>query len=78
MQKQLGHARINTTGIYADVFSDKVKEGLKAMDVLAKKTMRSTRNPTPGLMQVDGVDQPAEIESEEPVLTGCPEPLVAA
>ena len=77
VQKQLGHARINTTGIYADVFSDKVKEGLKAMDVLAKKTMRPARNTTPGLMQVEGMDPPID-EDEEPVLTGCTEPSVAA
>lgn len=77
VQKQLGHARITTTGVYADVFDEKAKESLKAMDVMAKKTMRPTRNPTAGLMQIKGMESPTEIEAEEPALTGCAEPSVA-
>lgn len=62
VQSQLGHSRITTTTVYAQVYDDKARESLKAMDRLVKSTMRPRRNPQPGRMVVAGVEDGSETE----------------
>ena len=40
VQKQLGHSRPSVTAIYADVCDDQAREGLKAMEQLAKNAIK--------------------------------------
>ncbi|MCG3147939.1 MAG: Tyrosine recombinase XerC [Verrucomicrobiae bacterium] len=40
VQKQLGHSRPSITAVYADVCDVKAREGVAAMEQLAKRTMR--------------------------------------
>ena len=40
VQKQLGHSRPSTTAVYADVCDEKAREGVAAMEQLAKRTMK--------------------------------------
>ena len=53
VQNQLGHAKVTTTGVYAQVVDDVARQGLMAMDQLAKRAMKPARNPTPGLLHVE-------------------------
>ena len=41
VQKQLGHARITTTTVYADVYDDATLEGMKALDKVLRQKDRS-------------------------------------
>jgi hypothetical protein len=56
VQKALGHARITTTTVYADVVDEKTRESMKAMDQLARQTMRPSRNQQPGRMALTTLD----------------------
>jgi len=63
VQKALGHARITTTTVYADVVDEKTRESMKAMDQLARQTMRPSRNPQPGRMTLAELDAvPDDVE----------------
>ena len=57
VQKALGHARITTTTVYADVVDEKTRESMKAMDQLARQTMKPSRNPQPGRMAVEALEE---------------------
>lgn len=50
VQKALGHSRITTTTVYADVVDEKTRESMKAMDQLARQAMKPLRNAQPGRM----------------------------
>ncbi len=56
-QKALGHARITTTTVYADVVDEKTREGMRAMDQLAQQTMKPSRNPKPGRMAMQALEE---------------------
>lgn len=43
VQKQLGHSRPSITAVYADVCDEKAREGVAAMEQLAKKAMKTNR-----------------------------------
>jgi integrase len=45
VQKQLGHSRLSTTAVYADVCDDKARQGVAAMEQLARRTMKTSRAP---------------------------------
>jgi len=62
VQSQLGHSRITTTTVSAQIYDDKARESLKAMDRLVKSTMRPRRNPQPGRMVVAGLEDGSETE----------------
>lgn len=47
MQKQLGHSRPSITAVYADVCDEKSREGVAAMEQLAKKAMKTNRAVSP-------------------------------
>jgi integrase len=57
VQKALGHSRITTTTVYADVVDEKTRESMKAMDHLARSTMKSLRNPQPGRLAMASVEE---------------------
>ena len=40
VQKQLGHSRPSVTAVYADVCDEKARQGVAAMEQLAKRTMK--------------------------------------
>jgi integrase len=40
VQKQLGHSRPSITAVYVDVCDEKAREGVTAMEQLAKRTMK--------------------------------------
>ena len=40
VQKQLGHSRPSITAVYADVCDEKARQGVAAMEQLAKRTMK--------------------------------------
>ena len=40
VQKQLGHSRPSITAVYADVCDEKAREGVAAMEQLAKRAMK--------------------------------------
>jgi len=53
VQKQLGHSRPSITAVYADVCDEKTREGVAAMEQLAKRAMKTNRSPAspdPGLV----------------------------
>lgn len=62
VQKALGHARITTTTVYADVVDSQVRESMQAMDRLARAAMKPKRNPQPGRLVVDMAEAPHECE----------------
>jgi len=43
VQKQLGHSRPSITAVYADVCDEKAREGVAAMEQLAKKAMKTNQ-----------------------------------
>ena len=43
VQKQLGHSRPSITAIYADVCDEQAREGIKAMERLAKNAIKPTK-----------------------------------
>jgi integrase len=45
VQKQLGHSRPSITAVYADVCDEKAREGVAAMEQLAKRAMKTNRVP---------------------------------
>ncbi len=45
VQKQLGHSRPSITAVYADVCDEKAREGVAAMEQLAKRTMKTACKP---------------------------------
>ena len=47
VQKQLGHSRPSVTAIYADVCDEKAREGLKAMELLAKNAGKLPKSCVP-------------------------------
>jgi site-specific recombinase XerD len=59
VQKALGHARITTTTVYADVVDSQVRESMQAMDRLARAAMKPKRNPQPGRLVVADMDEAA-------------------
>lgn len=56
VQKALGHSRITTTSVYADVVDEKIQESMHAMDRLARQAMKPGRNPQPGRLVVENVE----------------------
>lgn len=44
MQKQLGHSRPSITAIYADVCDEQAREGIKAMEQLAKNAGKGMKS----------------------------------
>lgn len=59
MQKQLGHSRPSITAMYADVCDEKAREGVAAMEQLAKKAMKPSRALAPEHALVDEVTEPS-------------------
>lgn len=47
VQKQLGHSRPSITAVYADVCDQKAREGVAAMEQLAKRAMKGGRPRSP-------------------------------
>ena len=70
VQKALGHSRITTTTVYADVVDEKTRESMKAMDHLARSTMKPVRNPQPGRLAMASVEE----DHTEPDWAPLPEP----
>ena len=64
VQKQLGHSRVSTTSIYADVCDEKAREGIKAMERLAKSAVKAPRANI-GQSAVDPVPATEELSVEE-------------
>lgn len=59
VQKQLGHSRPSITAVYADVCDEKAREGVAAMEQLAKKAMKAN--------QVSAIPEPAFVpEAAQP------------
>lgn len=48
VQRQLGHSRISTTTIYADVLDQQAREGLVSMERLMKRAMRQPKKKDAG------------------------------
>jgi integrase/recombinase XerD len=51
VQKQLGHSRPSITAVYADVCDQKAREGVAAMEQLAKRTMKPIRASAPVVIE---------------------------
>jgi site-specific recombinase XerD len=67
VQKALGHSRITTTTVYADVVDEKTRESMKAMDQLARQTMKPSRNQHPGRMALAALEEDRD-EAEFPAI----------
>jgi site-specific recombinase XerD len=66
VQKALGHARINTTTVYADVVDEKARESLQALDRLTRQAMRTVRNPLPGRLVMADSQTPVDALTDTP------------
>src|ERR1019366_7469106 len=60
VQKALGHSRITTTTVYADAIDQTVRDSMRAMDQLARRSMQPKRNPTPGRMNITELADPVD------------------
>jgi integrase len=59
VQKQLGHSRPSITAVYADVCDEKARQGVAAMEQLAKRTMKTNR--TAATADLIPLTAPAEV-----------------
>jgi integrase len=62
VQKQLGHSRPSITAVYADVCDEKAREGVAAMEQLAKRAMKTKGAPaSPEPALVDEAAEPSSV-----------------